>query len=80
ENLDKAFASVNKMENQGLFPDVITYNAILDGFCKQGRMHEAEQVLRRMTEHGVKPDRSTYTSLINGHVSQDNLKAAFRFH
>jgi len=61
-------------------PDVITYNVILDGFCRQGRMKEAELVLEKMIEKGVNPDRFTYTSLINGHVSQENLKEAFRFH
>ncbi|GKA94390.1 pentatricopeptide repeat-containing protein [Tanacetum coccineum] len=68
------------MESQGLLLDVVTYNVILDGFCRQGKMHEADMIYRKMIKKGLDPDRSTDISLINGHVSQENMKEAFRYH
>jgi len=62
--MDKAFLWMNKME-KGLLLDIITSNVVMNRFCRQGRMQEAELVLRKMIKKGINPGRSAYTALKN---------------
>lgn len=55
------------MIQKGIDPDVFTCNALIDGYCLQGRIHEAKQVFDSMVQRGVQPDTTSYTILINGY-------------
>ncbi|PWA45840.1 tetratricopeptide-like helical domain-containing protein [Artemisia annua] len=46
-------------------PDVITYNAIIEGLCKSGNNFTSIGLLRLMDSRGCKPDIVTYNTLID---------------
>ncbi|XP_020575540.1 uncharacterized protein LOC110021396 [Phalaenopsis equestris] len=64
------------MEGFGCSPDTITYNTILDGYCRKGMLKEARDLLAEMKGRGLLPDRSTYNTLIAGYCRIGWLKEA----
>nr|GEW61157.1 ribonuclease H-like domain-containing protein [Tanacetum cinerariifolium] len=67
--------AVQAMVRRGLHPDVITYSALIDGYCLRGESAEAHKVLDRMVEKDLKPNIISYSSLINGNVLQSLFKS-----
>ncbi|ONK66118.1 uncharacterized protein A4U43_C06F4330 [Asparagus officinalis] len=56
--------------------NVKSYTSVISGFCKLGRMEEANKVFEEMVESGIKPSRITYNVLIDGYGKVCDLKAA----
>jgi len=55
------------MERQGITPNIVTYSTILKGYCQEGRLNEAFQLLKTMKlSEDVKPDEFSYNTLIDG--------------
>ncbi|KAJ0971927.1 hypothetical protein J5N97_019886 [Dioscorea zingiberensis] len=55
--LDKVQELLVDMENQGIRPNTITYNTLIDAYGKAGRFEEMESTLREMLQDcGCKPD------------------------
>ncbi|KAI3942920.1 hypothetical protein MKW92_046066 [Papaver armeniacum] len=50
------------MEKKGVQPNVVTYNALIDGYCKKGKMKEACEIKDVMEKKRIVPDVYTYTS------------------
>ncbi|PIA38677.1 hypothetical protein AQUCO_02700122v1 [Aquilegia coerulea] len=46
--------------------DLIAWNMLVEGYCRQGLVEEAKKVIQRMRENGFYPDVATYGSLANG--------------
>lgn len=46
--------------------DLVAWNMLVEGYCNQGLVDEAKQVVQTMREHGLYPNLSTYGSLANG--------------
>jgi pentatricopeptide repeat domain-containing protein 1 len=46
---------------------VYTFSILVDGFCKEGMVKEAKNVLAIMMKQGIKPDVVTYNSLMDGY-------------
>ena len=55
------------MIKRGLEPDVVSYNALMNGWCLRGCVSEAKEVLDRMVERGKSPNVISYSTLINGY-------------
>ncbi|KAL6203492.1 hypothetical protein ACLB2K_027192 [Fragaria x ananassa] len=55
---------------------MITYNTLVDGFVKAGRMQEAEKLFSRMLSCGQLPDVQTYAILLDGLCSSQQLSRA----
>ncbi|XP_057725258.1 pentatricopeptide repeat-containing protein At1g77405-like isoform X1 [Arachis stenosperma] len=49
---------------KGFVPDVVTYNALIDGCCKTYRIARALELFDDMKKKGCVPNRVTYNSLI----------------
>ncbi|XP_050920345.1 pentatricopeptide repeat-containing protein At5g18475 [Lathyrus oleraceus] len=64
-NIYRAKNVIEFMKNNGCFPNVFNYSALVDGLCKAGKSEDAKGVLAEMKNFGLKPDTVTYTSLIN---------------
>ncbi|KAF5962193.1 hypothetical protein HYC85_003402 [Camellia sinensis] len=47
-----------------LLSDVLTFNTLINAFCKEGMTKEAENVLEFMVQRGVGPDVVTYSTLM----------------
>ncbi|WJX66635.1 hypothetical protein P8452_51174 [Trifolium repens] len=52
---------------ENINPDVLTFNILVDAFCKEGKVKEANNVFAMMMRKGVKPDVVTYNSLMDGY-------------
>ncbi|XP_061373637.1 putative pentatricopeptide repeat-containing protein At1g02420 [Gastrolobium bilobum] len=55
-----------EMREMGVTPDVVTYNSLVDVYCKGREMEKAYKVLDEMRERDLTPDVITYTSIIGG--------------
>lgn len=52
------------MENLGVRANIVTYNAMINGLCKNDRFDEAVAMMKQMEDSGLKADVVTYTVLI----------------
>jgi pentatricopeptide repeat protein len=64
---------LNAMLNLGVVPDDITYNILLQGHCKHGKLGDFQNV---KTEMGLVSDYASYRSLLNelSKASKDRQK------
>merc|ERR1719356_2114107 len=53
------------MQEQGLLPDVITYNALISACSQGGQLERALQLLNLLQAQGLEPDVVTYNMLIS---------------
>ncbi|KAJ6832634.1 putative pentatricopeptide repeat-containing protein [Iris pallida] len=56
----------NRMRDEGVEPDLVTYNTLIFGLSKAGMVDQAKKFLGVMAGTGVFPDTVSYTSLMNG--------------
>ncbi|TQD71231.1 hypothetical protein C1H46_043241 [Malus baccata] len=52
-------------------PTSVTYNCIINGFCKIGGLPVAEDIRAEMTEAGVEANLRTYATLVDGGLTPD---------
>ncbi|KRH48603.1 hypothetical protein GLYMA_07G100300v4 [Glycine max] len=64
----------SEMPVKGISANVVTYNTLIHGFCKEGKMKEAKNVLADLLK--VKPDVITYNTLMDGCVLVCGVKNA----
>ena len=53
------------MEQQGVTPNAITYNALISACGKGKQPEQALNVFEAMVQQGVVPDATTYNALIS---------------
>ena len=70
-------AMLKRMFEWGLSPDIITYSALIKGFCDLGQIEDAQRLVDEMTEHGFTPNVVTYTILLNGAYKDRSLESLF---
>lgn len=51
---------------EGYVPDAFTFNSLMDGLCKGGRIQDAFTLLEDMKRAGCAPDVAVYNTLIDG--------------
>jgi pentatricopeptide repeat protein len=56
----------NKMAEQGLLPNVITYTSLIDGLYRNGGTNLAFKIFHEMEKRNCSPNLYTYSSLIYG--------------
>jgi pentatricopeptide repeat protein len=76
--MQSAVAVVGEMRALRIEPDVITYNALLDGWAKRGDVWEAADVMEQMQAAGVKPDVSSFCTLIYACMKVTGLTSSLR--
>ncbi|KAE8696329.1 Detected protein of confused Function [Hibiscus syriacus] len=54
------------MLSKGCNPDVVTYTAVVDGFCRFGKVDQAKKMLQHMYKHDCKRNTVSYTALLTG--------------
>ncbi|KAA0056855.1 pentatricopeptide repeat-containing protein [Cucumis melo var. makuwa] len=59
-------------------PNIVTYNCIINGFCKIRRLESAKNVLAEMIKLGIDSNERTYAPLIDGYARKGSLDVAFR--
>ncbi|XP_038896391.1 LOW QUALITY PROTEIN: pentatricopeptide repeat-containing protein At3g22470, mitochondrial-like [Benincasa hispida] len=75
-NWKEAKRLLNEMVDQGVQPNVVTFNVLIDMFCKAGKVIKAKELLELMTHRGTLPDLFTYNSLIEGFCLVGDLNGA----
>ncbi|KAK1552628.1 hypothetical protein Q3G72_020546 [Acer saccharum] len=68
------------MQDKGILPNVITYNALMNGLCKERRIDEAYKFFAEMKEKGILPNKYTYTILISENCNRGNWQEALRLY
>ncbi|KAJ8429498.1 hypothetical protein Cgig2_020554 [Carnegiea gigantea] len=63
---EEAEGFFEEMKELGVKPDIVSYNCLIDVYCKSKEMDKAYQVFDKMQEGGISPDVITFTSLIGG--------------
>ena len=48
------------MEKEGKRANVATYNVLIKGFCRTGKLEDANRLINEMLEKGLNPNRTTY--------------------
>ena len=61
---------------KGFVPDVVTYNALIDGCCKTYLIERALELFEDMTKRGCVPNRVAYNSLIRYYSAVNELDEA----
>ncbi|KAL6270338.1 hypothetical protein ACE6H2_027249 [Prunus campanulata] len=54
------------MERNGCLPNVVTYNTLIDAYCKLNRIDQAFELLRLMALKGLELNLISYNVVING--------------
>ncbi|KAK3040195.1 hypothetical protein RJ639_028445 [Escallonia herrerae] len=63
---DEAEGFFKEMREMGVEPDIVSYNCLVDVYCKGREIDKAYKAVEKMREGGMSPDVITYTSLIGG--------------
>lgn len=63
---EEAEAFFAEMKDMGVEPDIVSYNCLVDVYCKGRQIENAVKVMNKMREEGIDLDVITYTSLIGG--------------
>ena len=56
---------MRKMEESGVYPTAVTYNTLLNWYCKKGRYKAASQLIDCMASKGIGVDVCTYNVFID---------------
>ncbi|XP_004504955.1 pentatricopeptide repeat-containing protein At2g17140 [Cicer arietinum] len=77
---DEAEKLVERMRDQGLFPDVVTFNSRISALCRAGKVFEASRIFRDMQMDGElglpKPNVVTFNLMVKGFCQQGMMKEA----
>lgn len=69
--MKRAFLLLREMDNMKVQPDEVTYNTLVQGRCRAGKVEEARQILDEMNRRGIKPDHISYNTLICGYSKKE---------
>jgi pentatricopeptide repeat protein len=63
-----------KMSNKNIFPNVVIYNVLIDGFSKGDKLDEAVELFHEMDNNNIFPDVFTYSVLIEDFYKEGKLE------
>lgn len=66
KSTEEAEGFFREMAELGVKPDLVSYNCMVDVYCKNREVEKAYKMIDKMREEGIYPDVITYTSLIGG--------------
>ncbi|XP_058113563.1 pentatricopeptide repeat-containing protein At5g57250, mitochondrial [Magnolia sinica] len=70
----------NAVKNGFFQPNVVTYTAVVNALCKEGRIEEVSDLVCEMEKKGIVLDAVFYSSWICGYFREGVLDEAFRRH
>ncbi|XP_010094414.2 putative pentatricopeptide repeat-containing protein At1g02420 isoform X2 [Morus notabilis] len=66
KSCEEAEGFFEEMREMGVKPDVVSYNCLVDVYCKGREIEKAFKVVAKMRDEDIQPDVITYTSIIGG--------------
>ncbi|MBA0562969.1 hypothetical protein Golob_007986, partial [Gossypium lobatum] len=67
------------MKVKGCNPDIVHYNTVILGFCREGRAMDAVKVLEDMPSNGCLPNLVSYRTLVGGLCDQGMFDEAKKY-
>ncbi|XP_042377580.1 pentatricopeptide repeat-containing protein At5g57250, mitochondrial-like isoform X1 [Zingiber officinale] len=64
----------------GLDPNLVTFTTVVDALCREGRIDEACNLVRKMEDNGMVLDVVLYTCLIDGYMKRGEIMEGLRKH
>ncbi|KAG2383825.1 Pentatricopeptide repeat-containing protein [Vigna angularis] len=64
------------MVHRGIDPDIVSYNTLVCGYCKRGKMQMCRSVLYEMIGNRICPDSITCRLIVDGYVRDGKLVSA----
>eukprot|EP00931_Biecheleriopsis_adriatica_P106333 TRINITY_DN8079_c3_g1_i5.p3 TRINITY_DN8079_c3_g1~~TRINITY_DN8079_c3_g1_i5.p3 ORF type:complete len:122 (-),score=24.85 TRINITY_DN8079_c3_g1_i5:105-470(-) len=65
KQVNKAFEVFEEMQQRGVQPNAITFNALINACGKGSQAEKAVEVFEEMQQRGLTPDVITYSALIS---------------
>merc|ERR1719262_922005 len=65
------------MKSDGIVPNMVSYNTMIDGNARTGRMDRAEELFKDMQASGISPDIITYSTLVKGYCMNGDIDKGF---
>ncbi|GMH28669.1 hypothetical protein Nepgr_030512 [Nepenthes gracilis] len=79
-SIEKARQVLAEMTRIGVPANLVTYNILLKGYCKQLKMDNAKELIKEMAEgSGILPDVVSYNTLIDGCILIDDSAGALAY-
>lgn len=66
KSYEEAEGFFEEMKQMGIKPDVVSYNCLIDVYCKGREIEKAYKIVDKMREEDILPDVISYTSIIGG--------------
>jgi pentatricopeptide repeat protein len=60
---EEAGDMIKEMEEKGIVPDSITYNILINSYCRSGNAKKAFSLHDEMLRKGIEHTKVTYTSI-----------------
>jgi len=74
---DRALRAFEQMQEEGIAPNLVTMNTLLDACARSGRMARCGEILEDMQKvHGVDPDRITFSTIVKGFCLAGEIQQA----
>jgi pentatricopeptide repeat domain-containing protein 1 len=69
---------LNKMEEWGVLPDIVSYNTVIQAYSRRGDVKRAETLLNHLLapSSSVEPNSRTFSALLSGLAKQKTVEAA----
>ncbi|CAN1183523.1 Putative pentatricopeptide repeat-containing protein At1g02420 [Linum perenne] len=64
KSVEEAEFFFQEMKELGVKPDVVSYNSLIDAYCKGGELNKAYETMEKMSDEDISPDVITHTSII----------------
>lgn len=70
----EASGLMEKMLKEGILPDSVTFNCLLEDLCDVGRTVDADRLRLLASTKGLDPDGMTYHILVSGYTRENRRK------
>ncbi|XP_037492833.1 pentatricopeptide repeat-containing protein At3g14580, mitochondrial-like [Jatropha curcas] len=70
---------LERMENEGIEADTITFNILISGLRKQGRIEDGMELLQKMKLTGCEPNAGSYQEVLYGLLDAGKFLEAKEF-
>ena len=74
--MDKVRKLFYEISDRNICPNVVTYSALINGLCKEGKLQEASKLFYEMSHINICPSVVTYNVLIDGLGKEGKLDEA----
>ncbi|KAK9279905.1 hypothetical protein L1049_013589 [Liquidambar formosana] len=78
-HFEDAVKLFNRMQEEGIKPDLVTLNGLVSGYSMWGNNEEALAVIHQIKSLGLTPNVISWTALISGSSQKENYRESLEF-